>query len=120
MSLHDEFRVIVEDALRKVLREERSRASQAPGPDDHFLSVADAAALASVTPGTIRKWVKEHKLVRYGTRRVLRVRRSELLALLAGPDDSSDDLSPEALADRDHARARETGRRGRRTGGLTE
>jgi excisionase family DNA binding protein len=115
VSLHDELRVLVEDAVRKVVREELSQAHRAPGPDDPFLSVADAAALVSVTPGTIRAWVKAGKLARYGAGRVLRVRRSELLSLLLGAASSSsgDDLSPEALADRDHARERRAGRRRR-------
>jgi excisionase family DNA binding protein len=114
VSLLDEgrFRELVESAVRKVLREERARAARAPDEDDVFLSIAEAARLASVAGGTIRAWVKAGKLHRYGAgERVVRVRRSELLAFLerAGNGSPSDEayLSPEQLADRDHARGRQ-------------
>jgi excisionase family DNA binding protein len=120
VSLQDELRTLFEDVFRKVLREEL-RAQTPAETDDPFLSVADAAELASLTPGTIRAWIKLGQLHRYGRGRLLRVRRSELLALLAGADGkppAAEDVSPEALARRDHERDRDrrTGR-DRRTNG---
>lgn len=117
MSLQDELRTLVEDVVRKVVREELTQARQRPAEGtDPYLAVASAAELADVAPGTIRAWMKAGKLGRYRAGGRLRVRRSELLALLAGDCASSpgnQSLSPEALADRDHAKARRRGRRGR-------
>jgi excisionase family DNA binding protein len=102
----------VTKAVRKVIREERSIARHPAADDDVFLSIAEAARLASVAAGTIRAWVNASKLRRYGAgARVLRVRRSELLEFLEreGREGDKDEasLSPEALADRDHARYRQ-------------
>jgi excisionase family DNA binding protein len=111
MSLHEELRTLVEDAVRKVVREELSRAREPAAPDDDFLSVSEAARLAAVAKGTIRAWMGSGKLTRYRAGdRVLRVRRSELLQFLAragqGGSHAENLMSPEALADRDHAKER--------------
>jgi excisionase family DNA binding protein len=105
VSLDQEFRRVVEDAVRRVVREELARTREPTGAGDAFLSVADAGRLAAVAPCTIRAWLDAGKLRQYQAGRVFRVRRSELLALLeAGPSGDAS-VSPEALADRDHARA---------------
>jgi excisionase family DNA binding protein len=108
VTLLDEFRSFVEDAVRKVVREEISRGREPAATDDVLLSVSAAARLAGVAPGTIRMWMASGKLRRYRAGRVLRARRSELMDLLArdGQDDHQEDLSPESLADRHHEGAR--------------
>lgn len=74
------FRALVEEAVRKVLREERALAAE-----DGFLTTAEAAAEARVDEGTIRDWVKAGHLSRNTTGRGgrLRIRRSELVNYLA-------------------------------------
>ena len=115
MSLLDEDRLreLMENAVRKVLREERSRTRAPSAADDVFLSIGEAARLASVAAGTLRAWISSGKLRRYSGGRVLRIRRSELLEFLerGGQERvrSPSDLSPEELADRDHARERRRG-----------
>jgi excisionase family DNA binding protein len=50
-----------------------------------LLTVGQAAQVAQVAPGTVRKWFRQG-LKRYGRGRVWRVRREELLAFLAQED----------------------------------
>lgn len=101
------------DALRtmiaEVVRQEIAKAGLAPKPAgaDGYLSVAQAAELASVAPGTIRRWVREGELPDRRAGRVLRVRRADLEELLRrGGDrrDRDEDLSPAELARRHAAR----------------
>lgn len=66
-----------------------------------YLSVAEAASLARVTPGTIRRWVRAGELTRHEAGARVRVRRDELEKFLACevvPIDSK--LSPEERARR--------------------
>lgn len=77
------------DALREVIaqivREEIAKAGLAPkSAADAYLSVAEAADLASVAPGTIRRWVRVGDLPRCGAGRLLRVPRGALEQLLRG------------------------------------
>ena len=58
-------------------------ARRVDAPPDR-LSTDRAAALMDVHPSTIRTWVREGRLTRYGTDRLLRVSRAELLALQPG------------------------------------
>lgn len=100
MSLFDEsaLREIIRDEIRTVIRQELGRKPAAAGD---YVSVSEAAQIASVQAQTIRAWVRSGKLTEYKAGRVLRVRRSELEAFLAKgvtPDDA--DASPEQLADR--------------------
>ena len=66
------------------------------------LVTTDAATVASVNEGTIRRWVRAGKLRGYRAGRVLRVRRDELDRMLAtgrrAPSKASNDESPEELA----------------------
>lgn len=64
---------------------------------DDFLDTEAAANLASVTPATIRRWVRARRLRCHRAGNRVRVRRSELERLLR----SGDPRSPEALADKD-------------------
>lgn len=68
-----------------------------------YLSTAAAAAHAEVAPGTIRRWIREGRLVEHRAGRELRVSRAELEQLLGrgirapGP---GRELTPEQLAAR--------------------
>lgn len=73
------LRDLIADVVREVLRAELATA---PGRDD-FLTVVAAAQVAAVHPTTVREWIGEGKLGRYYAGARLRVRRSELEALLA-------------------------------------
>lgn len=105
MSLFDEhaLRSLVADEVRKALRDELGHRPKGPG---EYISVADAGRLASVSPQTIRAWMRDGRLTTHRAGRVLRVRRSELENLLTGArlwdrDFDRRELSPEELADRD-------------------
>lgn len=96
----------LEDALRplvaRLVAEELAKRAAPPSPDE-YLRTRDAARLASVTARTLRAWITDGRLTRYGTVREIRIRRSELEALLAerGRAPRNANASPEALADRD-------------------
>jgi excisionase family DNA binding protein len=98
MSLFDEsaLRDIIRDELRTVIRQELGKKPAAGGD---YLSVAEAAQIAAVSPQTIRAWIHARKLTQFNAGRVIRVRRPELEALMAspaGPPVSPDrELSPE-------------------------
>ena len=75
------FRALLVEVVRGVLREElEPRRSTV----DEYLSVARAAAVAEVTPGTIRLWMNDGKLRRHRAGRELRVKRADLERLLRG------------------------------------
>jgi excisionase family DNA binding protein len=85
----ESFRELVRDAVREVLREELAplkhrNAGTLQGPEDGYLSVAKAARLADVAPGTIRAWIRAGRLTAQRAGRVLRVSRSELEKFMAG------------------------------------
>lgn len=89
-ALVDEsFRQLVRDTVREVLREElaqhtRRNAGPPLGADEGFLSVAKAARLADVAPGTIRAWIRAGRLTAQRAGRVLRVSRRELAQFMNG------------------------------------
>lgn len=116
----DQVLQALREYVRTVVREEISGLTathSARLPEN--LTTAQAATYAGVTPGTIRRWVKEGRVVGGGAGRELRVKRSELECLVAqGPRKSRARgflQSPEALArvDMDRERVRKT--RGRDT-----
>jgi excisionase family DNA binding protein len=85
----ESFRELVRDAVREVLREELAplkhrNAGTLQGPEDGYLSVAKAARLADVAPGTIRAWIRAGRLTAQRAGRVLRVSRSELAQFMTG------------------------------------
>lgn len=59
------------------------RLAELRAPSSEYLSVAEAAALARVTPGTIRRWVRAGELTRHEAGSRVRIRRDELERLLA-------------------------------------
>lgn len=111
MSLFNEteLRELIRDEIRSTIRQELGKK---PATAGEFVSVADAAQIASVTTQTIRVWVREGRLNGYHAGRVLRVRRSELEAFLAnGPSPGTPaGMSPEELADRRFRQRQATGR----------
>jgi excisionase family DNA binding protein len=87
----------VDQALRELLREAHSplqkqiealatRLTRDAAETDAVVSVRTAAKLASVSPGTVRNWVRTGQLSRLGAGRLVRIRRSDLLVLLSRGD----------------------------------
>jgi hypothetical protein len=97
------FRALLIDVMREVIREELGQHSSR----DEYLSVARAAEVADVTPGTIRAWMCEGRLGRFHAGRELRVRRMDLERLLRGETPGAEP-SPEERA---HAILTRAGRR---------
>jgi excisionase family DNA binding protein len=97
ISLDAALRVMVV----QIVREEIARAFTHVAQRDEYLSPRAAGAVAQVAPGTVRRWIREGRLVGHHAGRVLRVRRADLEALLRQPRaGSSDHVEPEALARR--------------------
>jgi len=87
--LDDSLRQLIRETVREVLREELAAATRRnTGPsiaaDDGFLSVAKAARLADVAPGTIRAWIHAGRLTAQRAGRVLRISRRELAQFMTG------------------------------------
>lgn len=85
----DSLRQLVRDTVREVLREELAaltRRNTGPplGGDESFLSVAKAARVADVAPGTIRAWIRAGRLTAQRAGRVLRISRRELAQFMTG------------------------------------
>jgi excisionase family DNA binding protein len=99
VSLIDEaaLRALIATEVRKVIREELAYGT-AIGSGDDYVSVKEAARIASVATETVRDWISKGSLRRYHAGRVLRVRRSELDAQLARPALSGTPETPEAAA----------------------
>lgn len=85
---------VITDAVRQVVREELSKVPER----SEYLSVREAAEIADVIPGTIRSWIEAGKLGRYQAGRHVRVKRSELDALLRQPSTTDREVSPEEQA----------------------
>lgn len=85
----DLLRQLVRETVREVMRDElaqltRRNSSLVSGADDGCLSVAKAARVADVAPGTIRAWIRAGRLTAQHAGRVLRVSRHELAQFMAG------------------------------------
>ena len=74
--------------IAAVVRDEMRTAAIKPA-NDEYLSTADAAEIARVTPSTIRRWVRERQLARHGTGGRVRIKRVELERYLAGAETAS-------------------------------
>lgn len=92
--MSDALKPLVDEVVRRVLAE----LGKQPANDEAYLSTAKAAELASVTQGTIRRWVKAGKLTRYGKGQRVRVLKSEVEAMMRATENET--LSPEELARR--------------------
>jgi excisionase family DNA binding protein len=83
------------------LRAELHRVLVAGGPDrDEMLTTHEAADLARVAVGSVRRWVRQDRLQRHRVGRTLRVSRGELECLMRDPGPDRE-LTPEEEADRD-------------------
>jgi excisionase family DNA binding protein len=87
------------DMVRRIVREEL--ATVASKPPTEYLSTSEAADLARVAPGTIRRWIREERLDRCKAGREVRVKRDQLELLLRSDRRPANDLTPEELALRD-------------------
>ena len=87
MSLLDEraLRQLVEDAVRRVVREELAASRNPNELARGYVSIQAAADHAGIAPGTIRRWIGEGKLPARKAGRVWRVRIEDLEAFLARP-----------------------------------
>jgi excisionase family DNA binding protein len=107
MSLFDEsaLREIIRDEIRTVMRQELGKKPAGVGD---YVSVAEAAQIAAVSPQAIRTWIRAGKLKQFNAGRVIRVRRTELEALMASPaiapESTGRQLTPEDEAHRFVAR----------------
>lgn len=101
MSIFDEraLRTVVAEEVRKVLREELGDRASSRNSEGEYLPVTAAAAIAAVTPATIRAWASMGRLRRFFAGRELRVLRSELESLLARPASEPHADAPERAAD---------------------
>lgn len=70
----------IEQLIRSLIRDELAKAK--PANDTEYLSTTEAARLASVTPGTIRRWVRSGELTRHEAGARVRIRRDELERLM--------------------------------------
>ena len=77
--LREEIRTAVREELRALL----PKVPASPAQSDDFLSVQDAAKVARVCAATVRSWLRHGQLKRYGTARLPRIRRSELVRFMA-------------------------------------
>ena len=83
------------ELVRAVVREELAREREAAKPAE-YLATARAAEMADVAEGTIRRWIREGRLAGYRAGRVVRVKRSDLEALLGR--DASEEAGAAAYA----------------------
>lgn len=94
------------ELVRDVIHEELALgAGDLRDGSDEYLTIRDAADIACVSQGCIRRWIRNDKLTEHRAGRVLRVRRTELNQLLAAGSrrrpPSKTILSPEEMARRD-------------------
>lgn len=100
---------VLEARIRAIVREELALALAGKEPTSEYLSTVEAALVAKVHEGTIRKWIKQERLADHSAGREYRVRRDELEALMAPGQrrrapraiKGRPEISPEAAAMRD-------------------
>ena len=83
-DLETAFRKIVTDVVREELHAAIAHFSNEQGPDAgrRYVSAARAAAIADVSQGTIRIWIRQGRLHEYRAGRVLRISIDELRAFM--------------------------------------
>ena len=85
--------------VAELVREEVARQMAETARPDEYLSTAAAAKLVDVAGGTIRRWIREGRLVGHRAGREVRVLRSDLEKLLReGSRRDGGKLSREQLA----------------------
>jgi excisionase family DNA binding protein len=85
----------IERIVRRVLAERDIK----PANDSPLMSVAEAAAFARVSPGTVRRWVRRGELTKHEAGARVLVKRDELESFLARGSRHVE-LSPEEQARR--------------------
>lgn len=113
VTLDEFFRTLLRDELRPL--QDRidaiAGALAASTPDgDALVPVKVAARIANVSQGTVRNWLRDGRLRRFGTGRLLRVRRSDVFALLRNENAVAAPESAEDQAARILGRSRSTER----------
>lgn len=99
-ALAAELAALIERLIDERVEERvRSALARATLPDE-YLTTGAAAKLASVAPGTLRRWIREGRLTGHKAGRVVRVRRAELEQLLRDGGRRDEEPSPEELARR--------------------
>jgi excisionase family DNA binding protein len=71
--------------IERIVDERVAKALAGRAPEDRYLSIAEAAGLASVHPDTIRRWIRDGKLKDHRAGSASRVSRRDLERLLAAP-----------------------------------
>lgn len=94
-SIRAAVREVIQDELRPLVEDLKRLARPT---EDELLRYDQAAKLAKVCAGTIRAWVRQGRLKRYGSGRVPLVRRVELLELRPAEPDTGPGLDPEEAA----------------------
>lgn len=92
----DGLRAFIAQTVRDELR------SLATAPPDEFLSTSEAAKMAKVATGTIRRWVRGGRLRLHNAGRHIRISRADLERLLRSGRPWNDSATPEALARKRH------------------
>jgi excisionase family DNA binding protein len=95
------FETTLRDMIVEVVRVELAKSQATPPTLDEYLSTRNAANLAQVATGTIRRWIREGRIEGHKAGRVVRIKRAEIETLLrAGSRPPANDESPRALARR--------------------
>jgi excisionase family DNA binding protein len=87
------------DLIAGLVREEVRRALTEATQPDEFLTTAQAAEVAKVAQGTIRRWIRAGRLTSQRSGRELRVLRSALAALMHDHGRGDRERTPEELAE---------------------
>ncbi len=83
-TLEAAFRALLRDVVREVVREEMGAPKLSL--ERELLTYKQGAALISVSPGTLKRWVKSGRLRGFGSGRLRRVRAEDVRAALeSGP-----------------------------------
>ncbi len=96
-----ELEAELRELVRRIVREEVGPLLADAARVDEFLSTRAAARFADVATGTIRRWIREGRLVGHRAGRVVRVRRADLESLLREGRRKTPELTPEQRALRD-------------------
>jgi excisionase family DNA binding protein len=93
----------LDELVRRLVREEVARqlAEHRAASVPTWLTVAEAATLARVAAGSVRRWIREGRLPATGSGRLLRIQVADLDRLLASGRRRDPGSSAEDRAERD-------------------
>jgi excisionase family DNA binding protein len=94
-ALEHGWRELIVDVVREEVRRVLGEATQS----DEYLTTAEAAEVAKVAQGTIRRWIRDGRLTPHHAGRELRVRRLDLDALMHDGGRRDRERTPEELAE---------------------